>query len=131
MKILKVLITIILSVLILLVIFIKFSTVSTTYSCTNASDKLLQLTIKKYHPWTNLWNISIGKLQYSISLKESGIFNHIVQKENLLQIYKHNGLNMQGSYSELTNNLHIDTIDGSFKGECKVLIEHCSNNILH
>ncbi len=136
MKILKALITVIISVIVLLIIFIKFSTVTTTYLCTdkltaNTSDKLLQLTIKKHHPWTNLWNISIGKLKYSISLKESGTFSHIIQKENLLQIYKHNGASMIFIYSELTDRLHLDTVDGSFKGECKVLIEYCSNNILH
>ena len=136
MKILKTLMVVIVITIFLLFLFIKFSTVSTNYLCTensstNTSKKLLFLNIKKHHRWADWLTISSGNITYKIPLKESGIYNNIVQKQNILQMFNYNEKSIQGTYSELNNKLFIKTASGTFEGKCEVLNNHCSNNIMH
>ena len=135
MKILKTLIMIIPSVLILLGLYIDFSTQSISYVCTDKtplkiSNKLF-VTIEKYHPWVNYLSDFSGKLKYDIPVKESGSYSYIAQNENTLQLYKNKSSKIQGTYSQLNNNLFLNTINGFFEGKCRLSNEHCTNNILH
>jgi len=135
LKILKMLTAVVLTAMIFLAFAISFSTVSTTHICEGDSSSNISnnvhMTIEKYPPWFNLWSSSNGKLTFKIPLKDTAVYNHIVQKNDSLHIFKDYKTNIQGTYLEGTKNLLLNTVHGSFQGKCQLVNTYCKNNLTH
>jgi len=135
MKGLKALLIVIPIVIISLGVYIGFSTQSTTYICSSENSSKIStnifVSIEKYHPWVSFLSDAHGKLIYKVPIKESGSYNYQSNDTETLTLYKEDITKIEGSYSIKKNRLFLKTKNSFFEGKCRLLNDHCSNNIMH